>query len=85
MLWMLPKDSMGARFVGDLEIFPNLIPKSSEIPVLVASRQQNAMLAQDRSWTVLLDVRITESRSGGLSKPLLAIHQGRFDLGSRRQ
>jgi hypothetical protein len=67
------------------QIVPNLIPKSLEVPVLVASRQQRAMLAPDRSWTVLLDVRITESRSGWLSKPLLAIRQGRFDLGSRRQ
>jgi hypothetical protein len=28
------------------------------------------MLAPDRSWTVLLDVRITESRSDWMSKPL---------------
>jgi len=69
-----------ARLICRHEFVPNLIPKSLEIPVLVASHRRRAMLAPDRSWTVLLDVTITESRSGWLSKPLLAIHQGRFDL-----
>jgi hypothetical protein len=43
------------------------------IVVLIALRYLRPMLITDRSWTVLLDVRIAKNRSV-MSKPLSAIH-----------
>jgi hypothetical protein len=49
---------------------PNVIPINYEIAHLGCLPSPARYLAADRSWTVLLDVRITKNRSGWMSKPL---------------
>jgi hypothetical protein len=47
-----------------------LSPRTTKLLIWVAFHLRRATLAADRSWTVLLDVRITKSRSDWMSKPL---------------
>jgi hypothetical protein len=51
-------------------VLPNVIPKNYEIAYLDCLASPARYPTADRSWTVLLDVRITERRSDWMSKPL---------------
>jgi hypothetical protein len=53
---------------------PILSPDVSSIVISIASRHACASVITDRSWPVLLDVKIAKARSDRMSKPLPAIH-----------
>ena len=53
---------------------PILSPDVSSIVISIASRQACVSVSVDRSWPVLLDVKIAKARSDRMSKPLPAIH-----------
>ena len=68
-----PPGSAAARAKGLRErllFSPMLSPTTTKLLIWVAFHLRRATLAADRSWTVLLDVRITQSRSDWMSKPL---------------
>jgi hypothetical protein len=64
---------------------PNLIPNDCELLILLASHRPRGILAPDRSWTVLLDVRDHREQIGlDVEAATRRCIIGRFDLGSRR-